>query len=274
MTTAAPRYPQYEVKRTIDLPGLFLSLQEQLAARFHTSRTYINHRPTMGAAAEQNWLSLLNDYLPLRYSAAAAFVVDHRGHISQQIDIVIYDRQYSMLLFRQDGVLYVPAESVYAVFDVKQQLSRDKVLESADKAESVRRLHRTSAAITHAGGTFKPRPPFPILAGVLSLGSLWADGIGESITRILNEFTPARMLDLGCAVDCGAFEATLIENQTTKNKAARNHPGGNKLTVEVAPRDSALSFFLVRLLHRLQQQGTAPAIDLLKYSTQLTTKLL
>ena len=78
-------------------------------------------------AQPQNWLEMLNTYLPERYKADSAFVMDHRGRLSEQIDVVIYDRQYSPLLFKQDGVLYVPAESVYAVFDVKQDMRRQHI---------------------------------------------------------------------------------------------------------------------------------------------------
>ena len=47
------------------------------------------------------------------------FLVDANGSISEQIDIVVFDRQYSPFLFNQDGCKYMPAESVYAVFEVK-----------------------------------------------------------------------------------------------------------------------------------------------------------
>ena len=36
----------------------------------------------------------------------------------------------------QDGVLDVPAENVYAVFDVKQRFCNDKLKQAVEKAES------------------------------------------------------------------------------------------------------------------------------------------
>jgi hypothetical protein len=77
---------------SIDVAELFFSLQKQMAARFDTTRGFVPHDPTKGAAAEQNWLAMLNAYLPQRYKADSAFVVDYRGHLSEQIDVVIYDR--------------------------------------------------------------------------------------------------------------------------------------------------------------------------------------
>jgi hypothetical protein len=65
---------------------------------------------------------MLNNYLPERYFVDNAFVLDCEGKLSDQIDVVIYDRQYSPFLFNQNFVKYIPAESVYAVFEVRQEI--------------------------------------------------------------------------------------------------------------------------------------------------------
>jgi len=239
---------------SIDLHGLFLAMQGQLIAKMQTSREFVQHKPTKGAAAEQSWMAMLNAYLPQRYKADSAFVVDHRGRLSEQIDIVIYDRQYSPLIFKQDGVLYIPAESVYAVFDVKHELRRGAIEQAAEKAESVRRLKRTSVPVRFVSGTYKPKALFEITAGVLCLESWWADGLGESLQKVLGERTQGGFLNLGCSVRDGSFEAV---------------PTKRGVKVEVSTRETALIFFFLRLLHRLQQMGTVPAIDLMKYGSRL-----
>jgi hypothetical protein len=107
----------------ISLRNTFLHLQHQMIARHTTNRKVLQHPGTKGEAAEVHWVKMLADYLPERYCAAKAFVLDCKGSLSDQIDVVIYDRQYSPFLFNQDGAKYVPAESVYAVFEVKQDLT-------------------------------------------------------------------------------------------------------------------------------------------------------
>ena len=69
--------------------------------------------------SEAVWLELLNSYLPTRYQAAKAVVVDSEGAFSDQIDVVVFDRQYSPFIFRFEGQTVIPAESVYAVFEAK-----------------------------------------------------------------------------------------------------------------------------------------------------------
>ena len=104
--------PSRKPPTNINLNKLFLSLQEQLIGKMLTSRRFVHHEPTKGAAAEQNWLAMLNAYLPQRYKADSAFVVDSRGKLSEQIDIVIYDRQYSPLISARWSVIRSGRECV------------------------------------------------------------------------------------------------------------------------------------------------------------------
>jgi len=238
----------------IDLKDLFLSLQEQMIAKFKTTRGFIQHMPTKGTAAEQNWLAMLSAYLPERYRADSAFVVDSGGRVSEQVDIVIYDRQYSPLILKQDGALYIPAESVYAVFDVKHEMRRGSILQAAQKAESVRGLRRTTVPVAYVEGKYRPKALFEIAAGVLCLEAWWAKGMGGSLEKVLGELSAARHLNFGCAVRSGSFEA--------KRR-------GKRVQVEVSSPDTALIFFFTRLLHHLQQVGTVPAMDILKYAAGL-----
>ncbi len=67
-------------------------------------------------------------------------MIDSTGTTSDQIDLVVYDRQYTPLLYNQAGQMYVPAEAVYAVAEVKQTLSKDHIAYAGAKGESVRKL--------------------------------------------------------------------------------------------------------------------------------------
>ena len=151
----------------MDLRKLFLHLQDQLATRLQSNRAMIDHPGAKGSATEEGWREMLGEYLPKRYCVSKAFVIDADGGQSDEIDLVVYDRQYSPFLFKQDGAIFIPAESVYAVFEVKQSLTAQNVGYAIEKAASVRRLRRTSVTITHVAGTSDPRPLFPILAGLL-----------------------------------------------------------------------------------------------------------
>jgi hypothetical protein len=132
------------------------------------------------------WLELLQTYLPQRYQATSAHVVDSEGRFSEQIDVVVFDRQYSPFIFNFQGQKVIPAESVYGVFEAKQTINADQVAYARKKVDSVRRLHRTSLPIPHAGGTFPPKTLQHIIGGLLTLESDWSPGLGEPLSRALS----------------------------------------------------------------------------------------
>ena len=101
------------------------------------------------------------------------------GHQSEQIDVVIHDQHFSPLLFEVGNARFIPAESVYAAFEVKQHLDKGNVDYAADKIATVRALHRTTAPVPHAGGMYDPITPRRIIGGVLTRRSDWSPPFGE-----------------------------------------------------------------------------------------------
>ncbi len=240
---------------TINLHSIFHSLQTQMIAVLSTDRENILHPGTKGDATELAWKEMLDKYLPIRYKVEKAFVLDSHGHLSDQIDIVIFDRHHSPLLFHQDGAVYVPAESVYAIAEIKQDLSKAHIEYAGKKAESVRCLHRTSVPIPHAGGTYPAKVPFDILAGILTLESSWKPSLGPSFEDVISSLPPLQRIDLGCALRDGSFEVQYGEGQ-------------NLHITRSEPEDSLIFFFL-KLLSRLQGLATVTAIDIEAYARSL-----
>jgi len=233
--------------RRLNLAEAFARVQKGMLAQLSVG-SMIDHSAIVGAASEQCWIQLLERYLPKRYRAAPAFVVDSRGERSRQIDLVIFDNLYSPLLFPHESALHVPAESVYAVFEIKSYFSHHHLRYAAEKAASVRTLKRTSVRVPAGGQTRRPTRLQPILAGLLGTTSPWpALEFEKTLRESLMKFKPTERLDLGCALDGGAFEYRA------------------RCPITIAPAAESLMFFLVRLLERLQACGTAPAADLGAY---------
>jgi hypothetical protein len=176
-------------------------------------------------------------------------VIDSAGEVSEQIDVVIYDRYYSPLLFNDGGTLYVPAESVYAVLEVKPEFTRDYFNYAGDKVASVRRLHRTSTAIPTYRGPEPSRSLFPIAGGILALESSWNPPFGDAFSQSLLALEGERQLDIGCALRHGAFDLSAPPERE----------------ISLAAQETSLIFFLLRLSRRLQNMANVPAIDLIEY---------
>lgn len=235
------------------LKALFLGHQETLKAELLQARTAMSHPTLKGDRSECRWRGMLERHLPRRYRVCRGVVVDSHGAQSDAIDVIVHDAHYCPLLLDKDGTCFVPAESVYAVFEVKQAIATREIRYAGEKAESVRRLHRTSAAIVDRGEARPPRDLPPILAGIVALEAKWADGFGGSFRRALASLTEEGRLDLGCVLAAGSFEL-----------------GESDGTVAVFPPETALVSFFVRLVARLQGIGTVPAIEWHRYAGGLS----
>lgn len=238
---------------TVDLRKILLHHQEGLLADLG-ARKLFDHPTARGDVGEGPWHRLLGSFLPSRYQVSKAFILDSNGYRSEQIDLVIHDRHFCPLLFEEDGQRFIPAESVFAVFEIKPTLDRGVIEYAAQKAKSVRALHRTNRALVDRGVARAPREPFEIIAGVLAVGSSWSPPFGEPLVDVLAEGDAGARLQLGCAPEAGAFEARYDEESPR---------------LDTSEDEGALMFFLLRLFHSLQVIGSPMGIDLRAYSRPL-----
>lgn len=235
-----------------DLTDSIHGIHNRLVAQLR-ERRHLPHNGIKGDEGELLWLRILEQHLPRRYAVRRGIVIDSRGARSDAIDLIIYDPQYTPVFLAQDQHAYVFAEAVYAVFEVKQEVNADYIRYAAAKAASVRRLHRTSAAVVTAAGTIPPRPPFPILAGLLTLGDSWTTDPAPLIREHLGKYTDQSQIDIILSLE----RIGLVEQV----------PGNDEPTFDAGP--SSLVLFLYRLLHRLQQCATVPAVDWPAYVARL-----
>lgn len=233
------------------LQDAFKAEQELLACKLDLSSKSITHNGVLGEVGEHHFIDILRKYLPDRYSVSQGIVIDSNGETSDQIDIVIFDHQYTPTLLDQQSHRFIPAEAVYCVLEVKPTLNKQYLEYAAKKAGSVRRLLRTSVPIQHAGGKYPAKPHFQIVAGIVANEVDWVDGCaGSSLSEILDSLIDIESLDCGLAL---------------KDRAFDTHAG--KLLVSEV--ECSLVYFLFRLLQRLQSLGTVPAVDWNKYAEVL-----
>jgi hypothetical protein len=235
------------------LQQLLEDLHKDIESKLSIVRGSIGHATSKGDASESVWLTMLNTYLPRRYKALKAHVVDSEDTFSDQIDIVICDRQYTPFIFSFEDTFVVPAEGVYAIFEAKQTIDAGFLEYAQNKVESVRKLVRTSLPIPHAGGVYPAKPVGHILGGIVSFQSEWkSPPLGETLIKRLTTEKSHRQLDLGCVAAHGVF--------------ARLDDGNYEVTQETRPATA----FLLELIARLQSLATVPMIDVRAYAKWLS----
>jgi hypothetical protein len=230
---------------------LLAGLHEDIQNRLATARKAFGHPGTKGNASEHVWQELLQTYLPRRYQSETAHVVDSQGNFSEHIDVVVFDRQYSPFIFRYEDQTIIPAESVYAVFEAKQTINAEQVAYAQKKVQSVRRLHRTSLPIPHAGGVYPPKPLTHIMGGLLTFESDWNPALGQPLTAALQGGDQDGRLDIGCVAAHGMFGCDETACYT------------------ITPQGKPATAFLFELIARLQSTATVPMIDIRAYAQWL-----
>jgi hypothetical protein len=267
------------MKNSVILSDLFSSLQNQMVAQLSTNRDFIGHPTSKGDSLENTWIEWLRKYLPNRYSVDKAIIIDSLGNLSDQIDLVIYDQQYTPFVLTQNGVHYIPAEGVYAVFEVKPDLQGSVQIQGESisyieyagrKIESVRKLKRTSTNIIDRGKKFPPRPLTKIIGGILTSSNEIKKT--ETIEAHLKALKGLKSIDMGCAVTYGSFyidfEGEELDSESNFEKRINDYYESRVIkSVEFSKPETSLVTFFFQLMRYLQQSiGTVAAIDLNEYS--------
>ena len=236
------------------LQEAFRGQQRVLETQLDHAAKSITHEGKRGDVTEKHFIHILRAYLPRRYAADSAIVIDSAGRTSDQIDVVIYDPQYTPTLLDQQDHKYVAAEAVYTVLEVKPTINKTYLAYAGDKAASVRRLTRTSVAVGTIDGP-KKKELFPITAGLVAARAEWKGGLGGAFLQSHGALAGKRKLDCVLALNDRSFDLFNTDGSQTFS------PAGNSLV-----------FFLFRLLQKLQTLGTAAGVDWNAYAGRLAAK--
>lgn len=240
--------------KDFDLGGVFAATTQRMLSNFKRVRAATKHPGTKGDSFEDEWLQTIGDFLPRRYAVNRAQVVDCEGSLSDQIDLVIHDRHFSPTFLADADQVWVPAEAVLAVFEIKPELHKDHIEYAGAKVASVRRLKRTSGAIKQLAQPDGPAPMSTIIGGLLTATSNWKRSFGKPFRNALGNLGSEGHLDIGCTLNAGMWE---VRDQA--------HPDA----ITHAGPEVGLALFALRLVARLNSFGTVPALDFDRYTAGL-----
>ncbi|MFZ2226155.1 MAG: DUF6602 domain-containing protein [Candidatus Moraniibacteriota bacterium] len=98
----------------------------------------------VGGAREREIRKKLSSFLPSSVGIGTGCVIDSYGNTSNQIDIVIYEKQLCPVFSINDSpeTTYFPCEGVIAVGEVKSTLNGDELEDIFKKINSVKSLER------------------------------------------------------------------------------------------------------------------------------------
>lgn len=224
-----------------DIIELFESLRSEMLASLELDRKHILHSVCKGDASETKWRDFLRTYLPPRYKVDKGIVINSKGEVSNQIDIVIYEAINAPFAFKHNDFLYIPIECVCAVFEVKQSMNAHNIKYTKEKIESVRKLVYEDN-INNANN---------IIGGFLSLEYKMPQKGIKAVDETMRTNKSLQYIDCGCSLHDFSFADPyhISETTTTEDKNKDNSIIGVKYVMD----NKILVAFLMRLIYLLEK---------------------
>ena len=171
------------------IPEYFASVAEELRRQSDRVRfNFATHRPSAGDNRESIVAEFLRSHLPQSVGVSTGLVLSSDGIFSQQADVLITDVLTNAPLYSTMPEQLWLAESVYAIIEVKTNLSPREIADSIEKCRRFKSLARS----------FSPLPASPKISD--SLFITWAfeapspetvkDNYAEAIRDIPREEQP------------------------------------------------------------------------------------
>lgn len=104
---------------------LIKSYEQILRLELDIVRAGLSHSSQKGSALENATAEMLRRFLPESIGVTEGVIIDSTGFISNQMDLILYDRMAAQLFFKSDSTKIVPAEFVFAVGEVKAILNKE-----------------------------------------------------------------------------------------------------------------------------------------------------
>ncbi len=87
------------------------------------------HDVLTGDYREQLWIELFRSIIPKKFSIAqGVIIIDSYGNVSKEIDIAVYDEQYTPYVFQYNTLKFIPIEAVAVVIECKSKILKPKIL--------------------------------------------------------------------------------------------------------------------------------------------------
>lgn len=99
-----------------------------------------SHSTTIGTFREEIWKKLFERIIPKKFSIErSVFIIDSFGNISNEVDLAIFDENYTPYIFHYGEIKFIPIEAVAAVIECKSEsFSYDNLVKWADSIKELK----------------------------------------------------------------------------------------------------------------------------------------
>ena len=121
-----------------DIKENYLKMERELVTQLNYDVS--NHQLTAGSYREEIWADFFRRIVPQKFNIArSVFIIDSKENVSKEVDIAIYDEQYTPYIFNYGLIKFIPVEAVAAVVQCKSRNLESKDLGCwADSIDSLK----------------------------------------------------------------------------------------------------------------------------------------
>lgn len=132
-----------------DIKENYLKMEREIVTQLNYNVS--NHRLTAGTYREEIWADFFRRIVPKKFNIArSVFIIDSNENISKEVDIAIYDEQYTPYIFNYGLIKFIPIEAVAAVVQCKSRsLDRDDL---SNWTDSINNLQTSNDSIVRLAG--------------------------------------------------------------------------------------------------------------------------
>ena len=250
------------------LQKIFEGMGKKLQADFEFLTSQLSHALSTGEAREFILKELLRKYLPAKLGIDKGIILSSDGQVSKQIDIVIYDKLNTPLLYGAENLRLFPVEGVYAIISIKSKLDSSGLRESVENIHSVKKLPK-KAFVEQRGNIInevnlygKELPYFPIIGLAFAYSATNPKNLKDELEQLDDIENPESNLDTICILN-----EFLITNQKADGRIfITKEPDSRR--VFIRGNNSLLLFYLL-MMHVLPQTWMAP-IKMTEYAQNIT----
>lgn len=109
------------------------------------------HGGTIGSNREHVWKELFERIVPKKFQVASnVFIIDSEGNRSSEVDLAIFDEQYTPYIFKHGVLKFIPIEAVAAVIECKSKNKSEEVFQKW--VENIDSLRTSQDSIVRIAG--------------------------------------------------------------------------------------------------------------------------
>lgn len=165
-----------ETERTGKVEQLILENYQRLNSMISEEVDFAsNHGGLTGDSREVMWMEFFRKIIPKKYSLAqGVIIIDSEGNHSNEVDIAVFDEQYTPYVFQHNSLKFIPIEAVAVAIECKSsnfdvdnlKVWSDNIKKLVPKTKGIARIAAKGVDIVE-NDTQKRTRPILILASNL-----------------------------------------------------------------------------------------------------------